>query len=152
MSRCAPLVLSTVALILAGCVRRNHDPSNAMLIKAYCDTTPERARGPLPRLPAPLIVEGLGSIVGTVAQREVGNALTSSAVRLSQSRKGYRLALREHYTDSAGGFRIDSVVPGNYRLSARRLGYSQDSVEILVRSSRADSVRFELRAYRCLGY
>lgn len=146
-----PLLTLLATVVLAGCMRLKGDPNNIMTASFSCDTAPVKAFDKIARVPSPVIVEGFGNVVGSVVQSG-GGALASARVRLSQPRNGYRLALPEHSSDSSGGFQIDSVMPGKYRISVRRLGFAQDSSELVVASSRVATVRFQLRAYRCTGY
>ncbi len=145
------LTLLLLGPLFCNCARPGSRPQSAY-DSVWCDTTSLKPHGPKAHIPIPATIAGFGSVVGTVVRQETDDALQGALVRLSQQRNGYRLSLMEHPTDSIGGFRIDSVMPGIYRISVRHVGEKPDSSNIAVISGRADSVLFRLSVYRCFGY
>ena len=69
----------------------------------------------------------LGSVTGTVAQLETGDALQGAVVTLTPS--DIQLQSQSwRVMDSKGGFAFDSVVPGRYQLRVRRLAEKYQDV------------------------
>lgn len=78
-----------------------------------------------------------GTIVGLVAARESGAPLGYSVVSIP--------ALgRERFTNDRGIFVLTGVPAGSVRLLVRHIGYSPVELTVVVRASRADTVRVQL--------
>jgi hypothetical protein len=143
-------VISLTAMAAWGCA--SHSQSAQETTSAgSCDTTPGKAVGRITRIPrvhAPDI--GFGSIVGIVSEAGTGDALPGSGVLLVSQAGGSAKSKPERGTDTSGGFAFDSVVPGSYELRVRSLGHFHKEVEIIVVEERVDTVRLQMRIYRCV--
>src|ERR1700722_15953926 len=74
-----------------------------------------------------------GTIVGTVVDRQ-GGAVPNAIVKASSREFGKDL--RTTTTDSAGGYRLESLLPGTYIVSVEASGFSKvDVTNVLVKGS-----------------
>nr|WP_262919766.1 carboxypeptidase-like regulatory domain-containing protein [Niabella hibiscisoli] len=84
----------------------------------------------------------LSSIKGKVISNDVGE----SWVNLNLENTNWATA-----TDSAGNFSLDSIVPGQYKLSASHLNYEPYAKEITLRSGESLTVNIDLSAFAKSG-
>lgn len=77
------------------------------------------------------------TIVGRVVDAETNKPLPRTHVFIARSMKGT-------ITDSTGRFRLEHVPPGSKRLYVSRLGYEDEALDLLLRSSRTLTFTFEL--------
>ncbi len=81
--------------------------------------------GPTPALIAQVV--STGAVDGRVTD-SAGTPIAGASIRIARPDRG---VAREVFTDSAGRFRIGSLVPGDYRLTARRIGYRAAVLEMI---------------------
>lgn len=58
--------------------------------------------------------------------------ISGAAITLTVTPAEGRPEIRQAFSDAAGGFRIDSILPARYLMAVRRIGYSpaRDTVEV----------------------
>jgi hypothetical protein len=140
---------SLAAIAAWGCTHRSQSAVD-VTSRSLCDTVPVKAAGRIARIPsvrAPDI--GFGSIVGVVSETGTGDAISGSGVTLAPQASGSAKSNPARGTDASGGFAFDSVVPGSYEIRVRSLGHLHKEAKITVLADRVDTVRLQLRAYRC---
>ena len=84
--------------------------------------------------------EGTGSIVGLLADSTSGLAIPGASVGAGTDTTHYAPHVTQ--TDTAGGFLLRDLPPGEYFLSASRPGYARSQAKILIRPGNVDTVRF----------
>lgn len=147
----ASVIMSLPILIAAISCAPQLDPSfDPMRAPAWCDSTPMKPLGRQVEIPNVRVLAQFGTITGAIVQAETEDAVQGAAVGLMRIADGEDQPWRS--TDSKGGFVFDSVVPGRYRLRARRVGMYPDTLTIHPSAGRVDTVRLRLRTYRCSGY
>jgi len=102
----------------------------------------------LPPLAAGWDSGGTGAIVGAVTDLGGKRLYRAAVVVQSLQADAHYLPGRPPYvyTDSTGWMLFDRLAPGTYAVTARLLGYRMCSVNVLVRSERADTVFMVLDA------
>jgi hypothetical protein len=118
----------------------------------WCDTRPMKPIGLPVVIPTISARPDLGAITGSVVQSETGDALYGALISLTQSGQGQAKSQPSRVSDSKGGFAFDSVPPGEYQLKVRRVGEVFDTLTVHLKANQVDTVRFDMRAYRCYGY
>ncbi len=81
--------------------------------------------------------QSTGIISGIVVDSKSGNYLPGANVMLRGTNKGAA-------TDKDGSFRIVNVLPGNYALLVRYLGYKTDTISVAVKSGITTNVNIKL--------
>ena len=119
-----------------------------MLLTGRCTTHVRTPSIPaqLPR--APSLRTGAGAIIGTLA--DSGGALPHYSI----------LALTPgdppggaHFTtpaDSLGGFVLDGLAPGRYRLFVRAFAHKPDSADVDVAANKVDTVALRPIFFQCI--
>ena len=129
-----------------------------MDIPAVCDSVPEPlARGEVPGGVLPsheASFEGASVVLGVVTEARSGRALPSALVALhrADSEAGQVRVGREIPTDAVGRFVFGPVPPGAYTLRVRAMRHWIDERSLLLRASAIDTVRVQMRYFRCVGY
>ena len=132
--------------VTSACNRRTS--TDVMLLTGRC-TTHVRTPSMPARLPrAPSVRTGAGAIIGTLA--DSGGALPHYSI----------LALTPgdppggaHFTtaaDSLGGFVLDGLAPGRYRLFVRAFAHKPDSADVEVAANEVDTVALRPIFFQCI--
>ncbi|GAC1411976.1 MAG: hypothetical protein NVSMB53_08560 [Gemmatimonadaceae bacterium] len=111
-------------------------------------TTRVRAKGPSARFPeSPPLRQGFGAIIGTLA--DSGGALPHYPIIASTPGDAPNAPHASATADSIGGFVLNGLPPGRYKLLVRALGHLPDSRELEVTAGRVDTVRLSLQILDC---
>jgi hypothetical protein len=140
-----------------GFVRVTGETSSPPVVDAmsvtWCDSTPLKPVGRPVKIPAGSAPPfGFGGLVGSVSQAETGDALGYSRISLIASPHGSGVSKQEKNTDDYGGLAIDSIVPGEYLLRARHVGFVAASQRVRISANQIEIVRVSMKTYRCHGY
>ena len=91
-----------------------------------------------------------GAIVGAVSERGTGLALPHATIDIA--RLDGPPAARLLAADSLGGFVLDTLSVGTYRLRVRWFDHRFQLQELRITAGRVDTVLVALSYYRCVGY
>jgi hypothetical protein len=94
----------------------------------------------LPNYPYLLDSLGTGSVVGSIADSVFGAGIPGARISANNAEAGSTSHFA--YADSAGGFLLRDVHPGNHILTAARIGYMPIRVKITIEAGKVDTVRF----------
>ena len=81
--------------------------------------------------------QGIAAVSGVVTNRDTGTPVSEALITLSPTD-------RRQLTDSLGRFALDSVRPGQYVVSIRRIGYARRNDNISVSTGSALALRLPL--------
>jgi hypothetical protein len=119
-----------------------------MLLTGRCTTHVRTRATPAQLPPAPALAGGAGGIIGTLA--DSGGALPHYPI----------LAVTPgdppgapHYTataDSLGGFVLNGLAPGRYRLFVRAFAHKADSSDVDVAAGQVDTVALRPIYFQCV--
>ncbi len=79
------------------------------------------------------------SIEGTILDNETGEGLVGVEVKLEGAQKST-------YTDFDGNFTFDSVVPGNYSITANYVSYKKHNLNLKVDLEKRNSYQIKLES------
>ena len=113
-----PYLVADITALALGCARPSHRDLNVMTMPAVCDTAPPHREGSAPVIPSLAAPRApFGAVVGAVSEVGTGLALPYATIDLARSDSappGRLLA-----ADSLGGFALDTIPSGTYRLRVR---------------------------------
>lgn len=140
--------LCIVTFLVSGGVVGCHPPAyqsgDVLVPVPGCDTVSTMRTGPRPSLPnVGRLASDSAALVGTVADRQTGVALTGVVVRL----RG--LASRDVVSDSRGAFAISPVPPGRFSVAAMYIGYDGFRSVIELEPGRTDTLQVGLQYRAC---
>jgi Carboxypeptidase regulatory-like domain len=119
-----------------------------MTMTGQC-TSHVRSRGPVPQLPvAPSLRSGYGAVIGTLA--DSGGALPHYTVLAAAPGDSPDSPHASAMADSAGGFVINLLPPGRYRLVVRAYAHRPDSTAVDIVAGEIDTVRMMTQFFQCL--
>lgn len=145
--------LLVAGLGLAGACSRRSTAVDIMSVPSRCETAHVKSWSRPTKIPETSAVQGFGTLVGVVVQRETGDALASAGVRLVSEAGNGSSSKAERPTDAMGGFKFDSLAAGQYWVLVRRIGEDPDSLLFTTNIGRLDTVRVSMKAARvCHGY
>jgi hypothetical protein len=138
---CDKIPLVAIVVVTA-CGPHTKSSGDAVVQVQNCDTVPRA--GPHPGAVASIKPAAeLGALVGTIAVRGSGAAISGAGVQLQRDSTFYLTS------DSTGGFAFNDLPPGQYDVHVVRIGYigARDSVRIA--AGHVDTVHYSLRSYDC---
>lgn len=132
------------------CARPSHEDLNVMTMPAVCDSAPPHRSGPTPVIPTlSAAATGFGAIVGAVSESGTGLALPHATIDIA--RLDGPPDPRLFAADSLGGFVLDTLSVGTYRLRVRWFDHRFHLRELRVTAGSVDTVLVALSYYRCVG-
>ena len=133
-------------LVVSACHRTTSD--DVLTMTGQC-TSHVRSKGPIPQLPgAPALRSGYGAVIGTLA--DSGGALPHYTVLAAAPGDSPDSPHASAMADSAGGFVINLLPPGRYRLVVHAYAHRPDSTAVDVVAGRIDTVRMMTQFFQCL--
>src|SRR3954469_12855755 len=119
-------LLAAASLALGACHRATS--SDVLAVTGRC-TSHVRSKGPAPQLPGnPQLRSGYGAVIGTLA--DSGGALPHYTVLAAAPGDSPDSPHASAMADSAGGFVINLLPPGRYRLVVRAYAHRPDSTAV----------------------
>ena len=133
-------------LIVGACNRRTS--TDVSLLTGRCTThvRTKAAAAQLPRAPSPR--SGNGAIIGTLA--DSGGALPHYPILALTPGDASSGAHATATADSLGGFVLDGLAPGRYRLFVRAFAHKADSSDVDVVAGEVDTVALRPIYFQCV--
>ena len=133
-------------LLMSACNRRTS--TDVSLLTGRC-TTHLRTNGTpaqLPRAPSPR--SGTGAVIGTLA--DSGGALPHYPILAETPGDAPNGVHSTATADSLGGFVLDGLAPGRYRLFVRAFAHRPDSSDVNVAAGEVDTVALRPIFFQCV--
>lgn len=139
-------VLLLALVIASACNRRTS--TDVSLLTGRC-TTHVRTKGTAAQLPrAPSLRSGTGAVIGTLS--DSGGALPHYPILALTPGDSPNGAHNTATADSLGGFVLDGLAPGRYRLFVRAFAHKADSSDVNVAAGEVDTVALRPIYFQCV--
>jgi hypothetical protein len=149
-------VFAVTILLAASSACRSSKTIDVMMMPAVCDSTQAQPdpTEPGPQLPSLSSSTNRATLIGTIEEAVSRHPLRSGTIALTpmDSASSGSAVKSNVPSDQFGGFALDSLLPGEYVITARRIGYQPIEQRITLAVGRVDTVRFIMRRYSCVGY
>jgi hypothetical protein len=127
-----------------------------MMLPGVCDSTQAQPdpNEVGPTFPSLSRSNSHAAVVGTIEEAVSRHPLRGGTIDLGpadSTSHGIVFQVRVP-TDRFGGFALDSIPPGQYLITARRIGYQPIQRRVTLVAGRVDSATFIMRRYSCVGY
>ena len=146
-----PYLVADITALALGCARPSHRDLNVMTMPAVCDTAPPHREGSAPVIPSLAAPRApFGAVVGAVSEVGTGLALPYATIDLARSDSappGRLLA-----ADSLGGFALDTIPSGTYRLRVRSFDHRFNVRELRIAPATVETLVVALSYFQCTGY
>lgn len=126
------------------CTQRRPDATELRVALSLCDTV-SRVQSAIPlRVPTmPRAVGNTSGVVGAVQDRQTGAALAGVVLRFDGMQR------YDARTDSAGGFFLNDLASGTYRVLVTRMGYDAVRDTLKLAAGKLDTVHYHLQYRSC---
>lgn len=133
-------------LVVSACSRRTS--TDVSLLTGRC-TTHVRTKATPAQLPrSPSLRSGTGAVIGTLA--DSGGALPHYSILAVTPGDPPSGAHATATADSLGGFVLDGLAPGRYRLFVRAFAHRPDSSDVDVAAGEVDTVALRPIFFQCV--